>query len=139
MRKTNDEMIALPAMKAPRKTYYLIDLPTSIETSAGVYENSLPPEFVNARNAKFIEIRYCFATFDKYLVADAVLHSDLIKRDAYLDSTISVINVLNNGAKPDKYLIPEGSSRKFKIWFTDLNGNLIKPDAFQMKMLLIYE
>ena len=133
MRKTNDEM------KPLRKTYYLIDLATSIETSDGVYENSLPPEFVNARNDKFIEVRYCFATFDKYLVADAVLHSDLIKRDAYLDSTISVINVLNNGAKPDKYLIPEGSSRKFKIWFTDLNGNLIKPDAFQMKMLLIYE
>ena len=72
------------------------------------------------------------------MVADAVLHSDLIKRDAYLDSSVSVINILNNGAKPDKYLYPEGASRKFKIWFSNLNGEKIVPDAFQMKMLLIY-
>ena len=121
-----------------RKTYFLINLKESTVIDDGIYENTLPPEFVDAKGEKFIEVRYCYATFDNYLVADAVLHTDLIKRDAYLDSSVSVINVLNNGAKPDKYLYPEGSSRKFKVWFTNLNGEKIVPDAFQMKMLLIY-
>ena len=121
-----------------RKTYFLINLKESTVIDDGIYENTLPPEFADARGEKFIEVRYCYATFDNYLVADAVLHTDLIKRDAYLDSSVSVINVLNNGAKPDKYLYPEGASRKFKVWFTNLNGEKIVPDAFQMKMLLIY-
>lgn len=119
------------------KTYYLIDLENS-KNLGEEFENELPPEFVNARGDKWIEIRYCFATFDKYLVADVVLHSDLIKRDSYLDHAVSVINILNNGAKPDKYLYPEGSSKKFKIWFTNLKGVKVIPDSFQMKMLLIY-
>ncbi len=119
------------------KTYYLIDLQNSKDLN-GEYENELPPEFVNARGDKWIEVRYCFATFDKYLVADVVLHSDFIKRDSYLDHAVSVINVLNNGAKPDKYLYPEGSSKKFKIWFTNLKGERVIPDSFQMKMLLTY-
>ena len=134
MRKTYDKQSL-----AARKTYYLINLKESTVINDGVYENTLPPEFVDAKGEKFIEVRYCYATFDNYLVADAVLHSDLIKRDAYLDSSVSVINVLNNGAKPDKYLYPEGSNRKFKIWFTNLNGEQIVPDAFQMKMLLIFK
>ena len=121
-----------------RKTYYLINLKESNIVDDGIYENTLPPEFIDAKGGKYIEIRYCYATFDNYLVADAVLHSDLIKRDAYLDSSVSVINILNNGAKPDKYLYPEGASRTFKIWFTNLNGEKIVPDGFQMKMLLIY-
>lgn len=119
------------------KTYYLIDLQNSKDLN-GEYENEFPPEFVNARGDKWIEVRYCFATFDKYLVADVVLHSDFIKRDSYLDHAVSVINVLNNGAKPDKYLYPEGSSKKFKIWFTNLKGERVIPDSFQMKMLLTY-
>ena len=120
------------------KTYYLIDMANSKIINENEFENEFPPEFVNARGDKWIEIRYCFATFEKYLVADAVLHSDFIKRDSYLDHAVSVINVLNNGAKPDKYLYPEGSPKRFKIWFTNLNGDKIKPDSFQMKMLLIY-
>ena len=103
-----------------RKTYYLINLKESNIVDDGIYENTFPPEFVDAKGEKYIEVRYCYATFDNYLVADAVLHSDLIKRDAYLDSSISVINILNNGAKPDKYLYPEGASRKFKILMTEI-------------------
>ena len=125
---------------ATRKTYFLIDLKNSKNIGNGVYENEFPPEFINARGDKWVEIRYCFALTEKgYLVADMVLHSDLIKRDGYLDNTVSVINVLNHGAKPDKYLIPEGSSKYFRIWFSKLNGDKVEQiDGFQMKMLLIY-
>lgn len=119
------------------KTYFLFDKNECVEVSEGVYECNLPSEFAAAIGEKWFVVRYCFATFDKYLIGDVVLHSDLIKRDSYLDHAISVINVLNNGAKPDKYFYPEGSPKRFKIWFTDLNNKKVIPDAFQVKMLLI--
>ena len=119
------------------KTYYLIDKVNSTEVESGVYENDFPIEFADARGNKWIEVRYCFAIFDKYLVSDIVLHSDFIKRDAYLDSAVSVINSINNGGHPDKYLYPEGAPKRFRIWFTDLNGERLVPDKFQMKMLLV--
>ena len=66
-----------------------------------------------------------------------MFHSDLIKRDSFLDHAISIINVLNYGAKSDKYFYPEGSPKRFKIWFTDLNNRIVIPDTFQVKMFLI--
>ena len=53
-----------------RKTYYLINLKESNIVDDGIYENTFPPEFVDAKGEKFIEVRYCYATFDNYLVAD---------------------------------------------------------------------
>ena len=122
------------------KTYFLIDKVTSlnIDDEEGIYENEFPIEFTNAVGDKWIEVKYCYATFEKYLVSDMVLHADFIKRDSYLDHAVSVINFINNGARPDKYLFPEGSYKRFRIWFTDLDGNRVIPDAFQMKMLLIH-
>ena len=127
------------------KTYFLIDKPGSVDIGKltdnsafdGIYENELPIEFANATCDKWIEVKYCFATFKKYLVTDMVLHADFIKRDAYLDHAVSVINFINNGARPDKYSYPVGAPRRFRIWFTDLDGNRVVPDSFQMKMLLI--
>ncbi len=129
------------------KTYFLVDSKTcsSVDTKsggasdAGKYEFTFPIEFYSAKNDKWLEVRYCYALFDGYLMSDVVLHSDFISRDAYLDSAVSVINVLNNGAKPDKYLIPEGSSKFFHVWFTDLRGKPMTPTCFQLKMMLIYE
>lgn len=126
------------------KTYFLVDSVScnSIQYDKDnnkIYEFTLPIEFYTAKNDKYIEVRYCYALFDGYMLSDAVLHSDFIKRDNYLDSTVSVINVLNNGAKPDKYLIPEGSSKYFKVWFTNLENVKINPNCFQLKLLLIYK
>lgn len=132
------------------KTYFVVDSETcqnrivdavderGIPTACR-YEFAFPIEFHSAKNDKWLEIRYCYALFDKYLVSDIVLHADFISRDAYLDSTVSVINVLNNGAKPDKYMIPEGSRKFFRVWFTNLRGQPVIPDVFQLKMLLVYE
>lgn len=121
------------------KTYFLVDKNEARDLGDGVYEFDFPPEFYGASGSKWIEVRYCYALFNGgYLVADSVLHSDFIKRDNYLDSAVSVINVLNNGAKPDKYLYPEGATKRFKIWFSNLKNEKVIPDDFQMKMLLIY-
>lgn len=131
------------------KTYFIVDSETCqklIETQEDTlddhkqikYEFSFPIEFYAAKNDKWLSIRYCYALLDGYLLSDLVLHSDFIARDAYLDSTVSVINVMNNGAKPDKYLIPEGSPKFFRVWFTNLRGQPINPSCFQLKMLLTY-
>ena len=64
---------------------------------------------------KWFIVRYCFATFNKYLIGDVVLHPGLIERDSYQYHAISVINVLNYVVKPDKYFYPEGSPKRFKI------------------------
>ena len=50
-----------------------------------------------------------------------------------------MVNVINNGDKPDKYEYPECAPRKFKVWFTDLKGNVVIPDSFVLKLLLMYE
>ena len=102
-------------------------------------EDEFPPEFVNAVGKKYIVVRLCYATVDNYLVGDLMLHADWIKRDYYLDHFVNMVNVINNGDKPDKYEYPECASRKFKVWFTDLKGNVVIPDSFVLKLLLMYE
>jgi len=108
-----------------------------VDVGEGVYECNLESEFAEAFSEKRYVVRYCFATFDKYLIGDVALQSDLIKRDSYLDHAISVINAINNSAKPYKYFYQEGSPKRFKIWFTDMNNRRVIPDALQVKILLI--
>lgn len=111
------------------KTYLVTD----------TYKTDFPPEFISARGKKYISVRLCWATVDNYLVGDLCLHADFIKRDAYLDHFVNIVNVINGGDKPDKYEYPECTSKSFNIWFTDLKGNKIIPDTFILKLLLTYE
>ena len=103
-------------------------------------ESNFPPEFINARGKKFIVVRGCVATINNgYIVSDLCLHASFIMRDAYLDHFVNFVNNIDNGSKPDKYEFPENGPKTFKIWFSDLQGNEIIPDAFILKLLLIYE
>ena len=111
------------------KTYFATDQ----------FETELPPEFVNAIGRKFIEVRLCWGTVDNYLVGDLMLHADWIKRDYYLDHFVNIVNVINGGGHPDKYEVSDFPIKKIKIWFTDLKGNVVVPDAFVLKLLLMYE
>jgi len=54
-----------------------------------------------------------------------------------LNHVISVINDLNNGAKPDKYFYPKGSPKRFKVWFKDLSNRRVILNACQVKMFII--
>ena len=101
--------------------------------------SEFPPEFVSAIGEKYIEVRLCWATVNNTLVGDLMLHADFIKRDAYLDHFVNIVNVINGGASPDKYAYPECSSKDFNVWFTDLKGNRVDVDAFVLKLLLVYE
>ena len=103
-------------------------------------ESNFPPEFINARGKKFIVVRGCVATINNgYIVSDLCLHASFIMRDAYLDHFVNFVNNIDNGSKPDKYEYPENAPKSFRVWFSDLEGNEIVPDAFILKLLLIYE
>jgi len=103
-------------------------------------ESNFPPEFANARGKKWIVVRGCVATINNgYIVSDLCLHADFIVRDAYLDHFVNFVNNIDNGSKPDKYEYPENGPKTFRVWFTSMEGNEISPDAFILKLLLIYE
>ena len=110
------------------KTYFATD----------TLHSYFPPEFVHARGKKYIVVRGCWGTVKGYMVGDLMLHADFIKRDAYLDSFVNIVNTINNGSNPDKYEYPEMSSKDFNVWFTDLSGNAVTVDSFVLKLLLIY-
>ena len=105
-------------------------------------ESTFPVEFTNATGDKYIVVRYCVATIgdDGYQPYDLCLHADFIVRDQYLDHFVDVVNVIDNGSKPSKYLYPVNGKKTFRVWFTDINNNPINiPIDFVLKLLLIYE
>ena len=108
------------------KTYYITD----------TYDNKLPIEFVYSKNPKYIVFQYCRATCDGYLDGETEVHASFIQRDNYCDSLVWYANV----EPPDDNRKYEfiGTKRDFKIWFTDVEGNEIKPDNFKVFLKLIY-
>lgn len=103
------------------------------------FENDFPSDFINARGKKYIEVKLCYATVKNYMVGDLCLHADFIIRDPYCDHFVNMVNVINTSGHADKYAYPEVAKKNFKIWFTDLKGNEVIPDAFILKLLLTYE
>ena len=47
--------------------------------------------------------------------------------------------ILIKGKNDLKTLYPEIAKKTFRVWFSDLNGNPIRPDVFVLKLLLIYQ
>ena len=109
-------------------------------------ESNFPVEFTNAIGKKWIVVRGVVATINNgYIVSDLCLHASFIMRDNYLDSFVDFCNNIDSGSKPPKYEYPSNAPKTFRVWFTsmetDENGNFIEivPDAFILKLLLIYE
>ena len=111
------------------KTYFITN----------TFITSFPSDFINAKGEKYIEVRLCQATVDGYITGDLCLHADFIIRDNYCDSFVNICNVLNQSGRFDKYSYPIKAKKEFRVWFTDLKGNEVIPDAFILKLLLTYE
>lgn len=107
------------------KTYFITNTKTTM----------FPPDFVNSKNKKYIQFRWCRALWKDKLVGDISIHSDFICRDRYMDSMICFIN--DEQGKYEKYEY-NSTSRSFNVWFKDIHGNTVEPDAFCLKLLLIY-
>ena len=100
------------------------------------FNNKLPEEFCNSLNRKYITFQYCRATCNNYLDGETELHASFIQRDNYCDSLVWYANLIPpDDNRKYEYI---GTKRDFKIWFSDVNGNLITPDNFTVFMKLEY-
>ena len=99
-------------------------------------ENILPAEFVASRNKKWIIVEECKAILNDTLIGDVIMHASFVQRDAYLDSSVCFVNEEANRDTAKYEIISYQPS--FKIWFTDLFQKPIEPQAFTLRLLLIY-
>ena len=99
-------------------------------------EFELPYEFIASKNKKYIVVQYVACTYKEYVVGDVMFHSDIVQRDEYLNGFIMMAN--KRQTRYRKYEFPTTTKRNYKVWFTDLKGNVIEPDAFVVSCLLIF-
>ena len=97
--------------------------------------NRFPPEFINSRNRKYIVVRNAKVLFNKAIVGDVELHADFVKVDHYKDYFVNYVDDLKHDPCKYEYF---GAFPHFNLWFTDMHGNMIQPDAFTVRLLLIY-
>ena len=123
------------------KTYFWVSKYTSDEVKNGKTDSqtftfTFPPEFIASRNQKWIVIEECKAIFKNQLVGDVLLHADFIHRDHFLDYACCFVN---EEANKDTAKYEYNSTKAvFKLWFTDLHGEIVDMDAFIFRALLIY-
>lgn len=118
------------------KTYFWVSKETSKSNADNTFTCTFPPEFIASKNKKYIVIEECKAIFNKQLVGDVILHADFILRDHYLDYACCFVNEeANKDTAKYEY---NGTRPIFKLWFTDLHGNMVDMDAFVFRSLLIY-
>ena len=71
----------------------------------------------------------------KAIVDDVELHADFVKVDHHKNHFVNFVNDLKFDPCKYEYF---GQYPYFTIWFTDMKGNLIEPEAFTLRLLLIY-
>ncbi len=97
--------------------------------------NTFPPEFIASRKRKFIVVRNCKVLFNKAIVGDVELHADFVKVDHYDNYFVNFVDDIKHDPCKYEYY---GTYPMFNIWFTDMKGNMIIPEAFKLRLLLIY-
>ena len=123
------------------KTYFWVRRELAHEVLNGnndthYYTFMFPPEFMASRNRKWIVVEECKATLKDKLVGDVIMHASFILRDHYLDYACCFVNEeANRNTAKYEY---NGSYNTFRLWFTDLSGNMVDIDAFALRTLLIY-
>lgn len=99
-------------------------------------QNTLPAEFVGSKNRKWIVVEECKATLNDTLIGDVIMHADFIQRDHYLNYSCCFVNEEANRDTAKYEII--NYQPTFKVWFTDLEQNPVEPQAFTLRLLLIY-
>lgn len=99
------------------------------------YEFKFPRQFITSTNLKYIHVIHCRCLFSNSMVGDIMLHSNFFERNNYLDSFVCFTNTILTKYKKYEVSHPKDS---FKIWFTDLNGNLIDVQQFVLELMLEY-
>ena len=103
-----------------------------------------PEEFINSRQPKSIEVhqvKIIYTDNNRHAkeTKDIILHSDIIKRDAYLDHSVMVCNEIRTKYK--KYAW-NSVDKTFQIWFTSFSDPTKEFNEdeldFMIEMMLIY-
>lgn len=115
------------------KTYFYVQ--GAGNSPSKYYERKFPHEFMFSKNSKFIHVIHCRCLFSNAMVGDVMLHASFIERDNYLDSFICFTNTMLTKYKKYEVTKPKDT---FKIWFTDLMGNLINVQQFVLELMLEY-
>lgn len=109
------------------------------DVSTPLFTFRFPEEFINSKNPRWIEVHHVKAIYNGNETKDLILHSDIIKRDAYLDRSVMVCN--ETRTKYKKYAF-QTHDRTFTIWFTSfaqpdtaVDPNLL---TFMAEIMLIY-
>lgn len=110
-----------------------------IDVPCALFTYRFPDEFISSRNPRWIEVHHCKAIYDGHMYADMILHSDIIKRDAYLDRSVMVVN--ETRTKYKKYAFTTHDT-EFTIWFTNFTSpkTAIEKEKlrFMVELMLIY-
>jgi hypothetical protein len=101
----------------------------------GVLELYLPPDFLNSKNQKWIEVRNTKILIDNATVSDVKLHSTIVYENPWDDHFTCFCN--EQAAKSKKF---EWRATKptIKVWFTDMKNNKLYPDDYTIETLLIF-
>ena len=110
---------------------------TAVNNAAFTFR--FPQEFINSTNPRWIEVHHVKALYNGNDMKDLILHSDIIRRDPYLDHSVMVVNEVRTKYKKYAYTLREPT---FTIWFTSFKepGIPIDPDniTFMVELMLIY-
>jgi hypothetical protein len=122
-----------------QKTYFIIAStqygPIKKDVNNGVLELQLPPEFLNSRNKKHIEVRNVKLLYKDVVVADAKFHSTIIYENPWDDHFICFAN--EQLVKPKKYEW-KASKPTIKIWFSDMKNKILDADDYTIETLIIF-
>ena len=150
--EVNPETGVITSSYPVKRTFYIKEIRDNggkLETVTHKYETAcwtfrFPEEFINSRQPKSIEVHQVKIIFRNVLrnaieTKDLILHSDIIKRDAYLDHSVMVCNETRTKYKKYAWNSPD---KTFQVWFTSFvtpDKELDQDDAdFMIEMMLIY-
>ena len=111
--------------KKPIKTYFY----TSTE------ETKLPDEFLVSKNVKFIHVLHCRCVYNEGLAGDIELHASFIQRHDFRDSFVCYTNTILTKYKKYEVVRPKPT---FKVWFTNMNGEKVDVQNFNLELMLEY-
>ena len=98
-------------------------------------ETKLPDEFLTSPNRKFIHVMHCRCVYNEHLVGDSELHASFIQRHDYRDSFVCYTNTILTKYKKYEVNRPRPT---FRVWFTDMNGNEVDIQTFNLELMLEY-
>ena len=110
-------------------------------------ETKLPDEFLVSKNVKYIHVLHCRCVYNEGLAGDIELHASFIQRHDYRDSAsfiqrhdyrdsfVCYTNTILTKYKKYEVVRPKPT---FKVWFTNMNGEKVDVQNFNLELMLEY-